>query len=165
MPKVRAITPCLWFNEQAEQAAKFYTGIFPNSKIGKITRYGEAGREQHGQKPGTVMFVEFELDGQPFGALNGGPLFKFTEAISLMVWCETQKEIDHYWEKLRAGGDPNAQQCGWLKDKFGVSWQIVPTIIPEIFQPEDSEGASRAMTAMMDMKKLDIAALQKARAS
>src|SRR3954467_6811761 len=119
MAKVHSISPCLWFDDQAEQAAKFYTGIFKNSKIGAVSYYGEAGQEIHGQKPGTVMFIEFELNGQSFGALNGGSQFKPNEAVSLMVWCETQKEIDYYWEKLGAGGDPNAQACGWLKDKFG----------------------------------------------
>ncbi len=164
MPRVHSISPCLWFDNQAEEAAAYYTAIFPNSKMGSISRYGEAGREQHGQKPGTVMFVEFELNGQLFGALNGGPLFKFTEAVSLMVWCETQKEIDHYWEKLRAGGDPKAQQCGWLKDKFGVSWQVVPTILSEILRPGDAEGSARAMSAIMHMHKLDLAAIKKAHA-
>src|SRR5687767_3156953 len=118
MPAIQKITPCLWFDHQAEDAAKFYTDIFPNSKIGKVTRYGEAGQEIHGQKPGTVLTVAFELDGQAFTALNGGPLFKFTEAISFQIDCQTQEDVDHYWDKLSAGGDKQAQQCGWLKDPF-----------------------------------------------
>ena len=120
------IVPCLWFDSQAEEAAKYYTGIFKNSKITNVSHYTEAGREIHGRKAGSVMTVAFELDGQPFTALNGGPDFKFNEAISFQVICETQKEIDHYWDKLSQGGDPKAQQCGWLKDKFGLSWQVVP---------------------------------------
>jgi predicted 3-demethylubiquinone-9 3-methyltransferase (glyoxalase superfamily) len=123
MPVVKKITPCLWFNNEAEAAAHFYTGIFKNSKIGAISRYGKAGQEYHGRPEGSVMTVAFELDGQPFTALNGGPIFKFTEAISFQIFCDTQQEVDHYWNKLTAGGDPNAQQCGWVKDKFGVSWQ------------------------------------------
>jgi len=131
MATLQKITPCLWFDDQAEEAVKLYTSIFKNSKIGKTTRYGEAGREIHGKEPGTVLTVSFELDGQAFTALNGGPMFKFTEAISLMVNCETQEEVDYFWDKLTPGGDPRAQQCGWLKDKFGVSWQVVPTIVSE----------------------------------
>ena len=121
------IAPCLWFDDQAEPAAKFYTGIFPNSKTVKITRYGKAGQEVHGGKPGSVLTVAFELDGQAFTALNGGPVFKFNEAISFQVICDTQEEVDYYWEKLSAGGEPKAQQCGWLKDRYGVSWQVVPS--------------------------------------
>ena len=126
MPVVQTITPCLWFDTQAEQAAAFYTGIFANSKVTKVTRYGEAGTQIHGRPAGTVMVVAFELDGQTFTALNGGPIFKFNEAISFQVNCDTQEQVDYYWEKLSAGGDKRAQQCGWLKDKFGASWQIVP---------------------------------------
>ena len=122
MPTIQRIAPCLWFDNQAEDAARFYTGIFKNSKIGAISRYGEAGREVHGRPPGSVMTVEFELDGHAFTGLNGGPLFKFNEAVSFQVNCATQAEVDYYWDKLIAGGDPKAQQCGWLKDKFGVSW-------------------------------------------
>jgi predicted 3-demethylubiquinone-9 3-methyltransferase (glyoxalase superfamily) len=122
-----AIVPCLWFDTQAEDAARFYTGIFKNSTIGTITRYSEAGREVHGRAAGTVMTVEFDLNGQKFTALNGGPHFKFNEAISFQIMCQNQQEVDHYWNKLSQGGDPSAQQCGWLKDKFGVSWQVVPT--------------------------------------
>jgi len=159
MTTIQRITPCLWFDKQAEEAAKFYTSIFKNSKIGAITRYGKAGHEIHGMAEGTVLTVEFELDGCPFTALNGGPIFKFNEAISLMVNCDTQHEIDRYWEKLTAGGDPNAQQCGWLKDKFGVSWQVVPTILRDLIAGPKSE---RVMTALLKMKKLDIEGLQRA---
>ena len=156
------ITPCLWFDDQAEEAATFYTGIFKNSKITQISRYAEAGREIHGKPPGTVMTVAFELEGQTFTALNGGPVFKFNEAISLQVDCPTQKDLDYYWEKLSAGGDPNAQQCGWLKDKFGVSWQIVPTALQQMLADAGSEKSQRAMQALLQMKKLDIAKLQQA---
>ncbi len=158
----KKIVPCLWFDNQAEQAANFYTAIFKNSKIGKITYYGEAGQEQHGQKPGTVLTVAFELDGQSFTALNGGPIFKFNEALSLQVMCDDQKEIDYYWEKLSAGGDANSQQCGWLKDKYGLSWQVVPKVLLELVGDPKSEKSQRAMTAMLGMKKLDIAALERA---
>src|SRR5687767_12461456 len=126
MAKLQRIAPCLWFADEAEEAANFYVGIFPNSRVRTITRYGKAGQEFHRKPEGSVMTVEFELDGQSFTGLNGGPLFKFNEAISFQVTCETQAEIDRYWEKLGEGGDPEAQQCGWLKDKFGLSWQIVP---------------------------------------
>ena len=162
MPRIHAITPCLWFDDQAEEAATFYTGIFKRSKIGRVARYGEAGREVHGKAPGTVMTVAFELNGQPFTALNGGPVFKFNEAISFQVLCQTQKEVDHYWERLSSGGDEGAQQCGWLKDKYGVSWQIVPTVLIEMMSDPDPDRAGRAMQAMLGMKKIDIAALQRA---
>ena len=162
MPTLERLTPCLWFDDQAEEAANFYTAIFDNSRINSITRYGKAGHEVHGRPPGTVMTVEFELDGQTFTALNGGPHFKFNEAISFQVNCETQREIDYYWEKLSAGGDEKAQQCGWLKDRFGVSWQVVPRGMPEMLSDPESEGYGRAMTAMLEMKKLDIAELEQA---
>lgn len=162
MPPVPTIVPCLWFDDQAEQAAKFYTGIFKNSKIGTITRYGEAGQEVHGRPPGSVMTVAFELGGQKFTALNGGPLFEFNEAISLQVMCETQQEIDYYWDRLSKGGDQEAQQCGWLKDQYGVSWQVVPKILPELLAKADADGAERTMHALLQMKKLDITALQRA---
>ena len=162
MPAGQPITPCLWFDKQAEEAARFYTGIFKNSKIGKISRYGEAGREVHGQAPGTVMTIEFELNGQPFTALNGGPHFKFTEAVSFQIMCRTQEEIDHYWNRLGDGGDPSAQVCGWVKDKYGLSWQVVPTALGEMMSDPDKEKAGRAMQAMLQMKKLDIAELQRA---
>jgi predicted 3-demethylubiquinone-9 3-methyltransferase (glyoxalase superfamily) len=158
----RKIAPCLWFDGQAEEAAKYYTSIFKDSKVGNITRYGEAGQEIHKKKPGTVLTVELELNGQPFTLLNGGPEFKFSEAISFMVPCETQEEVDYYWNELSKGGDEKAQQCGWLKDKYGVSWQIVPTIMPELVGDPNSEKSQRAMKAMMEMKKLDIAALKRA---
>jgi predicted 3-demethylubiquinone-9 3-methyltransferase (glyoxalase superfamily) len=129
MRAIQKITPCLWLDDQALEVAEFYTAIFRNSKIVKVARYGEAGREAHGKPAGTVMTVAFELDGQTFTALNGGPMFKFNEAISFQVDCETQKEVDYYWDKLSEGGDARAQQCGWLKDKYGVSWQIVPRVL------------------------------------
>ncbi|HET7463414.1 MAG TPA: VOC family protein [Longimicrobium sp.] len=162
MPTTQRISPCLWFDDQGEDAANFYVGIFPNSRITAISRYGEAGQEIHHRAPGSVMTVEFELDGQTFTALNGGPVFTFNEAISLQVQCDTQDEIDHYWEKLGAGGDPAAQQCGWLKDRYGVSWQVVPREMGELFKDAGSAGAQRAMQAMLRMKKLDLAELRRA---
>ena len=162
MAIVRRIAPCLWFDDQADEAAQFYTSIFRNSRIGRTARYGEAGHEFHGKAPGTVMTVEFELEGQPFTGLNGGPVFKFNEAISLQVICETQEEVDYYWEKLSEGGDEKAQQCGWLKDKFGVSWQVVPVIVSELVSDPDPEKSQRAMQAVLQMKKLDIAELKRA---
>jgi len=158
----KPITPCLWFDSQAEDAARFYTGIFKNSKMGKISRYTEAGTEVHGQPAGKVLTVEFELNGQPFTALNGGPHFKFTEAISFQIMCRDQEEVDHYWNKLSEGGDPKAQQCGWVKDKFGLSWQVVPTRMIELLSNPDREKSGRAMEAMLKMKKLDIAELERA---
>jgi len=152
----------LWFDDQAEQAAEFYTAIFRNSRIVSRTRYGEAGYEIHGRAAGTVMTVAFELDGQAFTALNGGPVFKFNEAISLQVNCETQEEVDYYWEKLSAGGDEKAQQCGWLKDKYGVSWQVVPGTLIELIGSRDHEKSQRAMNAMLQMKKIDIDELKRA---
>jgi len=162
MPVVRKITPCLWFDDQAEQAAGFYTAIFKNSKVTAVSRYGEAGKEVHGRPVGSVMTVAFELEEQTFTALNGGPIFKFNEAISFQVDCETQAEVDHYWAKLSAGGDPNAQQCGWLKDKYGVSWQIVPRVLVEMLMDPDAGKSQRVMTAMLRMKKIDIGELKRA---
>jgi predicted 3-demethylubiquinone-9 3-methyltransferase (glyoxalase superfamily) len=162
MPTVQTITPCLWFASQAQEAATFYTSVFKNSRITQVSYYGEAGQEVHGQKPGSVMLVAFELDGQSFSALNGGPVFTFTEAISFQVNCDTQAEIDDYWDKLRAGGAPKAQQCGWLKDRYGVSWQIVPRAIGELMSADHPARANRVMAAMMGMKKIDLAALQAA---
>jgi predicted 3-demethylubiquinone-9 3-methyltransferase (glyoxalase superfamily) len=162
MPAIQKITPCLWFDAQAEEAAKFYTAIFKNSRIVSMTRYGEAGREVHGRPAGTVMTVAFELEGQAFTALNGGPVFTFNEAISFQVGCKTQAEVDYYWEKLSEGGDAQAQQCGWLKDKYGVSWQVVPTVLPEMLQDDDAEKSQRVMKAMLHMKKMDIEALKRA---
>ena len=159
---VQRIAPCLWFDNQAEEAAKFYIAIFKNSKIVRIARYGEAGHEVHGRPAGTVMTVEFELDGQRFTALNGGPLFKFNEAISFQVNCETQEEVDYYWEKLSEGGDKKAQQCGWLKDKYGASWQVVPRDLSAMMSDPDAEKSGRAMKAILQMKKLDIGELKRA---
>ena len=163
MPAItQRISPCLWFADEAETAARHYAEIFKNSRITRVTRYSEAGKEVHGRPPGSVMVVAFELDGQTFTALNGGPVFKFNEALSLQVNCATQVEIDYYWEKLSAGGDPKAQQCGWLKDKFGLSWQVVPDFMDDLFKDENSPGAKRAMDAMLKMKKIDIAELRRA---
>jgi predicted 3-demethylubiquinone-9 3-methyltransferase (glyoxalase superfamily) len=162
MPATTKIAPCLWFDDRAEEAARFYVGIFKHSKILEISRYSEAGREVHGRPPGSVMAVSFELEGQPFTALNGGPLFKFSEAISFQVPCETQAEVDHYWSKLSTGGDPSAQQCGWLKDKFGLSWQVVPTVLLKMLMDPDPAKSKRAMNAMLQMKKFDIATLERA---
>jgi len=155
------IAPCLWFASEAEEAARYYTGIFPDSKILKIARYGEAGKEHHQQTPGTVLTVQFEIAGHTFTALNGGPIFKFTEAVSLQIYVEDQKELDYYWSKLTAGGEPKAQVCGWLKDKYGLSWQVVPRRMVDWFG-DPNEKSERAMSAMMTMSKLDIAALEKA---
>ena len=162
MQIVQKITPCLWFDDQAEEAAAFYTAIFRNSKIVQVARYGKAGREVHGRPAGTVMTVAFELNGQTFTALNGGPVFKFNEAISFQVNCETQEEVDYYWEKLAEGGDKKAQQCGWLKDKYGASWQIVPRVLIEMLTDPDSEKSEKAMQAMLQMKKIDIGELERA---
>ena len=164
MATTKRIQSCLWFDNQAEEAAKYYTGIFKNSKIGEITRYGEAGRETHKRPPGSVLTVAFELEGQPFTALNGGPVFKFNEAVSFQIMCKDQKEVDYYWEKLTVGGDPSAQVCGWLKDKFGLSWQIVPRIVPLVMNHPDKAKREAAFKAMMGMVKPDIAALQAATA-
>ncbi|MDP3816623.1 VOC family protein [Pseudomonas sp.] len=162
MPSIQRIAPCLWFDDQAEQAVEFYSSIFANSKILNISRYGEAGHEFHGKASGTVMAISFELDGQRFSALNGGPLFRFSEAISLQVNCQTQAEVDHYWDKLSAGGDASAQQCGWLKDQYGLSWQIVPSVLPELLSDPDARKTQRVMAALLQMQKLDIAGLHQA---
>ena len=162
MRAIQKITPCLWLDDQALEVAEFYTAIFRNSKIVKVARYGEAGREAHGKSAGTVMTVAFELDGQTFTALNGGPMFKFNEAISFQVDCETQKEVDYYWDKLSEGGDARAQQCGWLKDKYGVSWQIVPRVLIELIGDPDPARSGRVMEAMLQMKKIDIDGLERA---
>jgi predicted 3-demethylubiquinone-9 3-methyltransferase (glyoxalase superfamily) len=159
---MQKITPCLWFDNQAKEAARFYTSIFSNSRIGRVSRYGREGFEIHGKPEGTVLTVEFEINGQPFTALNGGPVFRFNEAISFQVYCETQQEVDHYWEKLSAGGDEKAQQCGWLKDRYGVSWQIVPTVLPRMLMDKDAGKSNRVMKAMLQMKKLDIDSLERA---
>ena len=157
---MQKITPCLWFDDQAEEAVKFYVSVFKNSKVGKIARYGEAGAEVSGRPKGSVMTVTFQLDGQAFMALNGGPQFKFTEAISLVVNCTTQEEVDEMWEKLSAGGEKGV--CGWLKDKYGLSWQLVPTVVEEMFQDKDAKKTERVMKALLQMKKLDIKKLKQA---
>jgi predicted 3-demethylubiquinone-9 3-methyltransferase (glyoxalase superfamily) len=161
MADLKRIAPCLWFDSQAEDAARYYVSIFRNSSIGTIARYGEAGFDRHHKPEGSVMTVAFTLDGQEFLALNGGPVFKFNESVSLMVRCGTQDEIDYYWERLGAGGDPNAQVCGWLKDKFGLSWQIVPADM-EAMMGGDPAKANRAIAAVMEMRKLDMAAIRHA---
>lgn len=160
--RITTITPCLWFDDQAEEAARFYIGVFPNSAINAISHYGEEGREIHGKEPGSVLTVGFELDSQPFTALNGGPVFTFSEAISFQVNCDTQEEVDHYWERLSAGGDENAKQCGWLKDRYGVSWQVVPRTLVSMLLDPDPAKVQRTFAAMLQMKKLDIAELTRA---
>jgi predicted 3-demethylubiquinone-9 3-methyltransferase (glyoxalase superfamily) len=159
---MQKITPFLWFDNQAEEAANFYASIFKNSKVGHVARYDEAGAKASGRPKGTAMTVAFQLEGQEFVALNGGPHFKFTEAVSFVVNCQTQKEVDHYWEKLSAGGDDKAQQCGWLKDKYGLSWQIVPVVLFEMLQDKNPKKSEGAMKAMLQMKKLDIQTLKQA---
>ena len=156
------ITPCLWFNDEGEDAARFYTGIFKDSRINAISRYPDAGQEIHGRPAGSVMTVEFELNGQSFTALNGGPHFKFNEAVSLQIECETQEEIDYYMERLGEGGPVEAQQCGWVQDKYGLSWQVVPKGMDELMADPDQEKVKRAFTAMLGMKKLDIEGLKRA---
>ena len=162
MGTLKTITPCLWFDDQAEAAVEMYTSVFKDSKVLQVARYGEAGFEQHQRPAGSIMTIDFELNGQTFTALNGGPVFKFSEAISLQVLCETQEEIDYYWSKLSQGGDERAQQCGWLKDRYGLSWQIVPTIMSTMMTDPNYEKKERAVAAMMDMKKLDIEKLKRA---
>ncbi|HEY3196574.1 MAG TPA: VOC family protein [Nitrospirales bacterium] len=157
---MQKITPCLWFDDKAEEAVNFYVSIFKNSKIGNIARYGEAGAEVSGRPKGTVMTVAFQLEGQEFLALNGGPVFNFTEAISFIVNCETQEEIDKMWEKLSAGGEKG--RCGWLKDKYGLSWQVVPPVLAEMLQDKDAKRSERVMKAMLQMNKLDIKTLKQA---
>ena len=157
---MQKISPFLWFDDKAEEAANFYVSVFKNSKIGGITRYDEEGAKASGRPKGTVMTVEFQLEGQEFTALNGGPHFKFTEAISFVVNCETQEEVDEFWEKLPEGGEKS--RCGWLKDKYGLSWQVVPTVLGELFQSKDAERSERVMKAMLQMDKLDIKTLKQA---
>jgi predicted 3-demethylubiquinone-9 3-methyltransferase (glyoxalase superfamily) len=154
------IMPCLWFDTQAEAAANHYVSIFKNSKVGNITRYGKDGRDIHGKEPGSVLTVEFELEGQKFLALNGGPQFKFDEAVSFQVMCETQDEIDYFWSRLSEGGSEG--RCGWLKDKFGLSWQVVPAMLPELLRNDNPEKADRVMKAILQMGKFDIAAIKQA---
>jgi len=157
---MQKITPCLWFDDKAEEAVNFYVSTFKNSKVGSIARYGEAGAKVSGRPKGSVMTVTFELEGQEFLALNGGPHFKFSEAISFIVNCETQEEIDKMWEKLSEGGEKG--QCGWLKDKYGLSWQIVPPVLGEMLQDKNSAKSERVMKAMLQMHKLDIKTLRQA---
>lgn len=159
---MQKISPCLWFDDNAEDAVKFYASIFKNSKIGNVTRFGKEGYEIHKKKEGSVMTIDFEIEGQKFLALNGGPIFKFNEAISFQIYCDTQEEIDYYWDKLTEDGDKNAQVCGWLKDKFGVSWQVVPVALIKMLEDKDSRKTERVMKAMLQMQKLDIDALTKA---
>lgn len=158
--KADKMTICLWYDDKAEQAANHYTQIFKNSKIGRITRYGTEGFEIHKKPAGTAMTVEFTLNDMNFLALNGGPQFKFNEAVSIVVHCETQEEIDYYWEKLTVGGEEGP--CGWLKDKFGVSWQIIPSVLPKYLSDPDSAKSQRVTAAYLQMKKFDIKALTKA---
>jgi predicted 3-demethylubiquinone-9 3-methyltransferase (glyoxalase superfamily) len=154
------ITACLWFDTQAEEAANFYVSVFKNSRIKMVSRYGKAGREVHDREPGSVMLVEFEIEGQTFTALNGGPQFKFSEAVSFQMYCETQDEIDYFWKKLSEGGQENV--CGWLKDKYGLSWQIVPAALLPMISDSDRAKSDRVMAAVMTMKKFDVDALQRA---
>jgi len=158
---MQKITPFLWFDDQAEEAAKFYTSIFKNSKIGRTLRYSEEAAKTSGQPAGSVLTIEFEIQGQKFVALNGGPQFKFNESVSFVVNCQTQEEVDHFWEKLAAEGGEESQ-CGWLKDKFGLSWQVVPTVLIDMLHDKDSEKASRVMKAMLQMQKIDIEKLKAA---
>jgi predicted 3-demethylubiquinone-9 3-methyltransferase (glyoxalase superfamily) len=159
---MKSLKPCLWFDNQAEDAANFYVSIFKNAKILRVAHYPKAGFEQHRRPEGSVMTVEFELMGLTFTALNGGPIFKFNESVSFEIPCKDQEEVDYYWTKLGAGGDERAQQCGWLKDKFGLSWQVVPEVLPKLMTDPDNTARERVFAAMMKMKKLDVAELEKA---
>ncbi len=161
MPAIKPkITPCLWFDTQAEEAANFYISIFEDSGIKRISCYGKVGHETHGKEAGSVLTVEFELGGQTFVALNGGPLFKFNESVSFQILCGTQEEIDYFWNRLCDGGQEGA--CGWLKDKYGVSWQVVPSVLSQMLTDADSTKSERVMAALLNMKKFDLAALQRA---
>jgi predicted 3-demethylubiquinone-9 3-methyltransferase (glyoxalase superfamily) len=157
---MQKITPFLWYDDKAEEAANFYVSVFKNSKVGNIARYGDEGAKAAGRPKGTAMTVEFQLDGQEFVALNGGPHFKFTEAVSFVVNCETQEEVDRFWEKLSEGGQKS--RCGWLKDKYGLSWQVVPTVLGEMMLDKDPQKAERVMKAMLQMDKIDIKTLKQA---
>lgn len=157
---MQKITTCLWFDTQAEEAARFYTSVFPDSRVLEISRYGEAGFEVHGRPAGSVMTVDFELQGRKFTALNGGPHFKFTEAVSMVVDCADQEEVNRYWSALSDGGEEGP--CGWLKDRYGLSWQIVPRALPDLLGSDNTDGAGRVMEAMLKMKKIDVAALERA---
>ncbi len=156
------IRTCLWFDTQAEEAARFYTSLFPGSTLGNITHYPNAGQEIHGRPAGSVLTVEFQVLGHAFIALNGGPLFQFNESVSMMVECADQAELDDYWDRLTAGGDPAAQQCGWLKDRYGLSWQVVPVGLNEMLSDPDPAKVERVFAAIMPMTRLDVAALQRA---
>ena len=162
MATIEKIIPNFWFDTEAEEAAKFYTSVFKNSSIDKVTRYPNVGQEIHGKEAGSVMTVEFTLQGQKYVALNGGPHFKFNEAVSFVINCKDQKEVDYFWEKLTEGGDPKAQQCGWLKDKFGLSWQVVPTALDELINDPDQEKVNHVFEAMLSMKKLNVDELEQA---
>lgn len=162
MASIQKIIPNLWFDNQAEEAANYYVSIFKNSRIVNTVRYGKEGFEIHRMPEGTVMTVEFEIEGQRFLGLNGGPVFRFNESISFIVNCENADEVDYYWEKLTADGDPKAQQCGWLKDKFGVSWQVVPAQLNKMMQDKDKQKSGRVMNALLQMKKLDLKKLEQA---
>lgn len=162
MARLAIIQPCLWFDDQAEEAARFYTGIFPDSAIGTITRYTDVGQEHHGKPVGSVLTVAFTLAGQPFLALNGGPVFRFNEALSLQVLCETQDEVDHYWHHLTEGNPAAAMECGWLKDRYGLPWQVVPVRLTELLADPDAEVVRRVTRAMFAMQKMDIASLERA---
>jgi predicted 3-demethylubiquinone-9 3-methyltransferase (glyoxalase superfamily) len=158
---MQKITPFLWFDSQAEEAAKFYTSVFKNSKIGRILRYDEASAKAAGRPAGSVLTVEFEIGGQKFTALNGGPQFKFNESVSFVVNCKTQEEVDYFWEKLTTGGGQESE-CGWLKDKFGLSWQVTPTVLIDMLNDKDPKKAGRVMKAMMQMQKIEINKLKTA---
>jgi len=160
--KIQKITPNLWFDRNAEEAVKFYTSIFKDSMIGRVSHYGKEGFEIHGMPEGTVMTIVFRIEGQEFLALNAGPTFKFNEAISFIINCKGQKEVDYYWNNLTKGGDEKAQICGWLKDKFGVSWQVVPIVLSELMMDKDPKKAGRVMKAFLQMKKIDIETLMRA---
>ena len=160
--KIQKITPFLWFDNRAEEAVKYYTSIFKNSEILRSTRYDEEAAKASGMPKGTVMTMEFRIEGQEFVALNGGPHFKINEAVSFVVNCDSQDEVDYYWERLSEGGDPKAQICGWLKDKYGVSWQVVPTVLAELLSDPDPEKSKRVMKTMLQMKKIEIEPLERA---
>jgi predicted 3-demethylubiquinone-9 3-methyltransferase (glyoxalase superfamily) len=159
---MQKISPCLWFDDNAEDAVKFYTSIFKDARIGNVIKYGKEGYDIHKKKEGSVMTIDFEIEGQRFLALNGGPIFRFNEAISFQIYCDTQEEIDYYWDKLAEGGDKNAQVCGWLKDKFGLSWEVIPVALIKMLEDKDSSKTERVMKVMLQMRKLDIDALTRA---
>ncbi|WP_290653295.1 VOC family protein [Aquisalimonas sp.] len=159
---MKKIVPCLWFDSEAEEAANFYASVFSDASVGRVTRYGKEGHEIHGKPEGSALTVEFDIGPVRFVALNGGPAFKFSEAVSFQVICETQEELDYYWERLSEGGDKEAQRCGWLKDRYGLSWQIVPEVLPEMLNDQDRRRSEGVMNALLQMTKLDIGALKQA---